>query len=272
MPTSSAPAEPSSRLRWFLGWVVLPLTVIAMLFAAGVHVGARRPDKPLARALLWAFGGDAGVRHGTALTGSWRVDDFEFVVDASNLRVNEFSRHLGLVLLLDTNVEYAPAARMTIRAAESKGQPVDRVEWVQRPTKLRGGGWWWRMQSFDESGSLVADDASIAFLDPRADHYLHCRVEVLDPYLDRAEELIDVCKDLEWRIAGPDAPPMEARFGGKYDVSGLELAIPAPPADFEFNTYRPGHEVGFHGVESARPSTFSINSGCFGHCDPATLR
>lgn len=55
-------AEPNSgRLRWVLGWIVLPVSLIAALFLSGVHVGARRPDRGLARLLLDAFGGEAGV-------------------------------------------------------------------------------------------------------------------------------------------------------------------------------------------------------------------
>jgi hypothetical protein len=56
-------AEGSSKLRWVLGWIVLPGTIIAALFLAGVHVGARGPDRALPRLLLKAFGGEAGVAH-----------------------------------------------------------------------------------------------------------------------------------------------------------------------------------------------------------------
>jgi hypothetical protein len=57
-PTSS---EGGGRLRWVLGWIVLPSTIIAALFLAGVHVGARGPDRALARMVLKAFGGKPGV-------------------------------------------------------------------------------------------------------------------------------------------------------------------------------------------------------------------
>jgi hypothetical protein len=55
-----APRGPS-KLRWVLGWIVLPGSLIAGLFLAGVHVGARRPDHGLARLLLKVFGGEPGV-------------------------------------------------------------------------------------------------------------------------------------------------------------------------------------------------------------------
>lgn len=51
----------SGKLRWVLGWIVLPLTIIAALFLTGVHVGARRPDQGLARLLLKVFGSEPGV-------------------------------------------------------------------------------------------------------------------------------------------------------------------------------------------------------------------
>lgn len=55
------PSEGPGKLRWVLGWIVLPGTIIAALFLAGVHVGARGPDRPLARLLLKMFGSEAGV-------------------------------------------------------------------------------------------------------------------------------------------------------------------------------------------------------------------
>ena len=62
MANDAKPSTPrEGRLRWLLGWVVLPLTLIAALFFAGVHVGARNPDMGLARALLKLFGAEAGV-------------------------------------------------------------------------------------------------------------------------------------------------------------------------------------------------------------------
>jgi hypothetical protein len=50
-----------SKLRWVLGWIVLPGTLLAALFFAGVHVGARHPEMGLSRLLLWMFGAEAGV-------------------------------------------------------------------------------------------------------------------------------------------------------------------------------------------------------------------
>jgi hypothetical protein len=49
------------RLRWVLGWIVLPVTLISALFFAGVHVGARHPDMGLSRVLLKLFGAEPGV-------------------------------------------------------------------------------------------------------------------------------------------------------------------------------------------------------------------
>jgi hypothetical protein len=63
MPEVQDSSEPRSpgKLRWVLGWIVLPGSIIAALFLSGVHVGARRPDQGLARLLLKAFGGTPGV-------------------------------------------------------------------------------------------------------------------------------------------------------------------------------------------------------------------
>ena len=49
------------RLRWVLGWIVLPGSLITLLFLSGVHVGARHPDMWMTRVMLWGFGGQADV-------------------------------------------------------------------------------------------------------------------------------------------------------------------------------------------------------------------
>ncbi len=45
-----------ARLRWLMGWLVIPALIVASLFLAGMHVGARHPDMWLARLLVWLFG------------------------------------------------------------------------------------------------------------------------------------------------------------------------------------------------------------------------
>lgn len=52
---SAKPAGKSSRLRMLLGWVVVPGLILAGLFLAGVHVGARHPQMGLSRAVLWVM-------------------------------------------------------------------------------------------------------------------------------------------------------------------------------------------------------------------------
>lgn len=44
-----------SKLRWLLGWVIVPLSLLGLLFLAGIHVGARHPQMWLSRATLWMF-------------------------------------------------------------------------------------------------------------------------------------------------------------------------------------------------------------------------
>jgi hypothetical protein len=44
-----------SKLRWVLGWVVIPVLLLGSLFLAGVHVGARYPQMWLSRTTLWMF-------------------------------------------------------------------------------------------------------------------------------------------------------------------------------------------------------------------------
>jgi hypothetical protein len=54
-------ARKPSKLRWLLGWIVLPGSLLAALFLTGVHLGARNPERPVARLLLKLFGSKPGV-------------------------------------------------------------------------------------------------------------------------------------------------------------------------------------------------------------------
>jgi hypothetical protein len=53
--TTKRPSRRASKLRWLLGWVIVPLLLLGGLFLAGVHVGARHPQMWLSRATLWMF-------------------------------------------------------------------------------------------------------------------------------------------------------------------------------------------------------------------------
>jgi hypothetical protein len=55
-PDEDETASPPSRVRWLVGWVLIPGAIVSSLFLAGVHVGARHPDMWLSRAMLWLFG------------------------------------------------------------------------------------------------------------------------------------------------------------------------------------------------------------------------
>ncbi|PRP96373.1 hypothetical protein [Enhygromyxa salina] len=57
--SDGAADKSSSKLGWLLGWVVIPGLLVAALFFAGVHVGARHPQMGLSRAVLWVLGSEA---------------------------------------------------------------------------------------------------------------------------------------------------------------------------------------------------------------------
>lgn len=44
------------KLRWILGWVVVPGLLLGSIFAAGLHVGAHYPEMWLSRFFVWLFG------------------------------------------------------------------------------------------------------------------------------------------------------------------------------------------------------------------------
>ena len=58
---SKGAAEPKApgKLRWLIGWVLVPVGFVATLFLSGVHVGARHPDMWMSRAVLWMFDAEA---------------------------------------------------------------------------------------------------------------------------------------------------------------------------------------------------------------------
>jgi hypothetical protein len=61
-PTKPAPepaadgGEPTGRFAWFLGWVVVPGTVVGGIFGAGALLGAHRPEGWFAKSVIWVVG------------------------------------------------------------------------------------------------------------------------------------------------------------------------------------------------------------------------
>ena len=51
-----AAEEPTSRLRWLLGWVVTPLLFFGAIFVGGVYVGANHPDVWISSLVRWLTG------------------------------------------------------------------------------------------------------------------------------------------------------------------------------------------------------------------------
>jgi hypothetical protein len=47
------PEQPVSRLSWFLGWIVAPLSVLGAIYGGGVLLGAHSPDGWFARSVMW---------------------------------------------------------------------------------------------------------------------------------------------------------------------------------------------------------------------------
>jgi hypothetical protein len=53
-PAKSEPeGQGHSRLSWFVGWILVPATVIGVIFGAGVVLGAHRHDGWFARTVVW---------------------------------------------------------------------------------------------------------------------------------------------------------------------------------------------------------------------------
>jgi hypothetical protein len=54
--TEAAETPREGRLAWFLGWVVLPGTVVAAIFGGGVVLGAHDHEGWFARSVMWVVG------------------------------------------------------------------------------------------------------------------------------------------------------------------------------------------------------------------------
>ncbi len=53
---AKAPAEgdaPRGRLSWLVGWVLVPSSIVGVLFGGGVLVGAHFAESWLARLVVW---------------------------------------------------------------------------------------------------------------------------------------------------------------------------------------------------------------------------
>lgn len=95
-----------SKLGWVLGWVVIPGSLIALLFLGGVHVGARHPGMWLSRLTLWALGGEAqlgpaGAEEQRALGRRlWRLTvpskEHTLQVDLSQAEVEAHAKQAGV--------------------------------------------------------------------------------------------------------------------------------------------------------------------------------
>lgn len=53
---AAAEDPPTSRLGWFLGWVVTPTLFFGAIFLGGAYVGANNPDAWVTRSVIWVAG------------------------------------------------------------------------------------------------------------------------------------------------------------------------------------------------------------------------
>lgn len=47
---------PRSKLSWVVGWVLMPATVLGLIFGSGVVLGAHLHDSWFVRAVVWVVG------------------------------------------------------------------------------------------------------------------------------------------------------------------------------------------------------------------------
>jgi hypothetical protein len=301
------PPEPSSgraKLRWILGWIVLPLGFVSGLFCFGVHVGARHPDMGLSRFMLWIFDAEPGVRaspdtrtprqsspRGIELSGEWVIGNFVVDIqppagavldfygrDALFMNIGDMVAadgpvtHINLTAACDGPCDDA-SLRARIQALPDEDVAMwsgmdARLEWVQRQTELRPNVWWHHYRALDHLDAPI-DLIEVTFLDSRAASFLRCEVYVIEPDRARIHELTEYCKTLSWRVADADTPPPEARFAGRYTIDGFELNIAKPPPGFVFHHFElmPRTKVVFHMVGTN--SSFAV-ADCTGGCGPSS--
>ena len=53
---SEEATKPEGRIRWVLGWVMVPSLLVGAIFGGGVHLGATNPESWYTAAVVWVVG------------------------------------------------------------------------------------------------------------------------------------------------------------------------------------------------------------------------
>jgi len=55
-PVEAPPEQPTSRVKWLLGWVLSPTLFFGGIFLGGAYLGANHPEGWVTRSVLWVAG------------------------------------------------------------------------------------------------------------------------------------------------------------------------------------------------------------------------
>lgn len=55
-PVEVEPEQPTSRVKWLLGWVLSPTLFFGGIFLGGAYLGANHPEGWVTRSVLWVAG------------------------------------------------------------------------------------------------------------------------------------------------------------------------------------------------------------------------
>ena len=149
-----------------------------------------------------------------------------------------------------------------------------RFEWVQEATEQPKGTWTWHLRGFDERGAIVRERAVVHYLDPRADSYLACTVDLVGEATSQAAALRGLCERLSWRLRAGPMPLVDTHFGHRYRIGARTFTIPTPPPGYAFSSYDVGIAVGFRVPGPDRSSFIDLgfHPACRRGCEPADVR
>lgn len=164
--------------------------------------------------------------------------------------------------------------QMSARVLERMGDRGDTPEWVQAPTEIAHATWMMHARGTNRAGRVVREQIVFAYASARSDRgWLECVVDAVAPLVDDRERIAALsswCRDLKWRHEGERRAPIEARFGGRYRIRGVDLEVPTPTG-FRFESYSAARStLELRGVDNIFDAV-QLSPDCAGTCVPERL-
>jgi hypothetical protein len=229
-----------------------------------------------------------------AIEGKWPIREYAIDITApEGAWLLSYHDTFGLALAFGEQSKFGPHSTIELRtncegscdpgAFEAKIQnekataafalvQAPKVEWIQRPTKLRDGAWWMHVRGLDDSGATTIDNVDVAFMAPQSDRgWLECVLRLQGPELARVDALRKWCEDLRWTYTEGATERADARFAGRYRIENVSITTPTI-AGFHLSEYRPVEGILRLQGEASVFDNLAIQSSCQGTCSAELLK